>query len=80
MGAEVCATVAVVKAASRAAGPKRTKRRLRAEEIAAKIPLKLLFPLVFFIFPSLLVVLMGPAIIQIYRVLLPAFSGGMLSS
>lgn len=54
----------------------RTKRRLRAEEQAAKIALKLLFPLIFFIFPTLLVVLMGPAFIQIYRVLLPSFSGG----
>jgi tight adherence protein C len=49
----------------------RTKRRQRAEEAAAKIALKLLFPLIFFIFPCLLVVLMGPAFIQIYRVLLP---------
>lgn len=54
----------------------RTKRRQRAEEQAAKIALKLLFPLIFFIFPSLLVVLMGPAFIQIYRVLLPTMSGG----
>jgi tight adherence protein C len=53
----------------------RTKRRLRAEEAAAKIALKLLFPLIFFIFPSLLVVLMGPAFINIYRILLPTFAG-----
>jgi tight adherence protein C len=53
----------------------RTKRRQRAEEEAAKIALKLLFPLIFFIFPSLLVVLMGPAFIQIYRVMLPAMAG-----
>ena len=53
----------------------RTKRRQRAEEMAAKIALKLLFPLIFFIFPSLLVVLMGPAFIQIYRVLLPTMGG-----
>jgi tight adherence protein C len=51
----------------------RTKRRQRAEEQAAKIALKLLFPLIFFIFPSLLVILLGPAFIQIYRVLLPTF-------
>jgi tight adherence protein C len=51
----------------------RTKRRQKAEEAAAKIALKLLFPLIFFIFPSLLLVLMGPAFIQIYRILLPAF-------
>ncbi|MBA5686226.1 type II secretion system F family protein [Rugamonas apoptosis] len=54
----------------------RTKRRQRAEEMAAKIALKLLFPLIFFIFPSLLVVLMGPAFIQIYRVLLPGIGSG----
>lgn len=53
----------------------RTRRRQRAEEAAAKIALKLLFPLIFFIFPSLLLVLMGPAMIQIYRVLLPTMSG-----
>lgn len=53
----------------------RTKRRLRAEEQAAKIALKLLLPLIFCIFPTLLLVLLGPAFIQIYRVLLPAFSG-----
>lgn len=53
----------------------RTKRRLRAEEAAAKIPLKLLFPLIFMIFPSLLLVLLGPAFINIYRVLLPTLNG-----
>lgn len=54
----------------------RSRRRLRAEEAAAKIPLKLLFPLIFFIFPSLLLVLLGPAMIQIYRTMLPSMSGG----
>ncbi|WP_043442220.1 type II secretion system F family protein [Cupriavidus sp. HPC(L)] len=53
----------------------RTKRRMLAEEQAAKIALKLLFPLIFLIFPSLLVVLLGPAFIQIVRVLLPTMTG-----
>ncbi|TFW27714.1 type II secretion system F family protein [Duganella callida] len=53
----------------------RTKRRQRAEEQAAKISLKLLFPLIFFIFPSLLVVLLGPAMLNLYRNLLPAMAG-----
>ncbi len=53
----------------------RSKRRLRAEELAAKIPVKLLFPTIFFIFPSMLLVLLGPAFINIYRVLLPSMSG-----
>ena len=54
----------------------RTLRTLRAEERAAKIPLKLLFPLIFLIFPSLMLVLLGSAMISIYRVLLPTMGGG----
>jgi tight adherence protein C len=48
----------------------RTTRYQRAEEIAAKISTKLVFPLVLFIFPSLFVVLLGPVAIQVYRVVL----------
>lgn len=53
----------------------RTTRRLKAEELAAKLPVKLLFPLIFFIFPSMFIVLLGPACIQMIRVLFPTLSG-----
>ena len=50
----------------------RTKRRLRAEEAAGKIALKLLFPLIFFLFPALMVVIIGPGAITMANVLFPA--------
>lgn len=43
----------------------REKRKQRAEEQGMKAPIKMLFPLVFFIFPTLLIVLLGPAFLQI---------------
>lgn len=53
----------------------RHKRQTRAEERAAKIPTKLLFPLVICIFPSVIMVILGPAVIQIVRTMLPMLSG-----
>jgi tight adherence protein C len=47
----------------------RTKRRQRAEEAAAKTTIKLVFPLVLFIFPALYVIILGPAVIQILETL-----------
>ncbi|WP_377705923.1 type II secretion system F family protein [Pseudoduganella sp. UC29_71] len=53
----------------------RAKRSMLAEEAAAKIALKLLFPLIFCIFPTLMLVLLGPALLQMSKVLLPAAGG-----
>jgi tight adherence protein C len=47
----------------------RRKRRRRAEEEARKAPLKMLFPLVFFVFPAMYLILLGPALLQIYKVM-----------
>lgn len=49
----------------------RHKRQVLAEERAAKVPTKLLAPLVLFIFPSVIMVILGPAVIQIIRSVLP---------
>jgi tight adherence protein C len=53
----------------------RTQRMLKAEEQANKLPLKMLFPLAFCIFPGIMIVAAGPGFIQIFRVLLPVFQG-----
>jgi tight adherence protein C len=51
------------------AGSLRTKRRQRAEERARKAPIKLLFPLVFCIFPEMFVVLLAPGMMQLFHAL-----------
>jgi tight adherence protein C len=45
----------------------RVQRGLQAEEKAAKLPVKILFPMMFFIFPSIFVVVLGPAVIQMSK-------------
>jgi tight adherence protein C len=45
----------------------RVQRGLKAEEMAAKLPVKILFPMVFFIFPAVFIVVLGPAAIQITK-------------
>ena len=53
----------------------RTRRQQIAEEKAAKTAVKLIFPLVLFIFPGIFVVLVGPAAITMIREMLPAMGG-----
>ncbi|HEY4759779.1 MAG TPA: type II secretion system F family protein, partial [Thermoguttaceae bacterium] len=54
----------------------RIRRRQMAEEKAAKTAVKLIFPLVLFIFPGIFVVLVGPAAITMVREMFPKMGGG----
>jgi tight adherence protein C len=54
----------------------RVRRRQRAEEAAAKTTIKLVFPLVFLLFPALFIVILGPGVLQILHILFPAMTPG----
>lgn len=53
----------------------RTHRALKAEEKAGQMPVKIMIPMIFFIFPAIFVVAVGPGAIQIARNLLPRMAG-----
>ncbi|HET20007.1 MAG TPA: type II secretion system F family protein [Chromatiales bacterium] len=53
----------------------RSKRIDRAREKAAKLPVKLIFPIILFIFPALFLVVLGPAVVSIYKGFITGFGG-----
>lgn len=53
----------------------RTQRTLRAEEMAGKLPVKIVIPLVLFILPAMFIVIIGPGAIQAAKSLMPLLSG-----
>ena len=59
--------IGIVKVLKTQAAQMRVKRRQRAEEKAMKLPVKVLFPLLTFIFPVLFIVILGPAVINIMQ-------------
>ena len=53
----------------------RSKRKLKAQETAAKIPAKLSIPMILCIFPALFVVILGPSILRVFHILQPTIVG-----
>jgi tight adherence protein C len=53
----------------------RLRRRQQAEQAARKLSVKLIFPIFFLIFPSILLVTVGPAVLQLFTQLLPMMNG-----
>lgn len=60
--------IAIAKVLESQAKDMRIKRRQRAEEHAMKMPVKMLFPLIFFILPTLFIVVLGPTVMSIMEV------------
>ena len=60
--------IAIAKVLESQAKDMRVKRRQRAEEHAMKMPVKMLFPLIFFILPTLFIVVLGPTVMSIMEV------------
>jgi tight adherence protein C len=54
----------------------RLKRRQRAEERAHQAPIKMLFPMIFLIFPSIYIVLLGPAVLTVMESGIGGLTGG----
>lgn len=60
--------IAIAKVLESQAKDMRVKRRQRAEEHAMKMPVKMLFPLIFFILPALFIVVLGPTVMSIIEI------------
>ena len=63
--------VPIADGAAALVGHRGVKRRQEAEERAAKTAIKLLFPLVFFIFPAIFVVILGPGLVKVLQMIKP---------